>query len=171
MMVMMVLLDPLYPTLILFLLFYFFLFLFLFCALTLRAAPLSYLWTTSCWAAAHTLRAKGGMSKEKEDEGGKTATAIDNQWIKRAIQGQGKDEETVGWSWVCGEGAWKERWQRTERRWRSGGFDVDQLWIWCFVCAAIIPRSARKMRKASWKPLLGSAYLRPNQNKEPVSTV
>lgn len=35
---------------------------------------------------------KGGMSEEKEDEGGKTAMAVDNQWIKRDVQGRGKDE-------------------------------------------------------------------------------
>lgn len=35
------------------------------------------------------------------------------------------------------------------------GFDVDQLWIWCFVCAAITPRSDSKMRKAFWRALLG----------------
>lgn len=29
----------------------------------------------------------------------------------------------------------------------DGGFDVDQLWMWCFVCAAVTPRSGRKMRK------------------------
>lgn len=49
----------------------------------------------------------------------------------------------------------KGPWRRTERRWRSGGFDVDQLWIWCFVCAEVTPRSGRKMRKAFWKPLPG----------------
>lgn len=47
----------------------------------------------------HTESKKKGMSKEKEDDdgwGAKTATAVDNRWIKGAIQGQGKDEETVG---------------------------------------------------------------------------
>lgn len=43
----------------------------------------------------HT-ESKRGMSKEKEDEGGKTATAVDNQWIKAAVQGQGEDAGTVG---------------------------------------------------------------------------
>lgn len=40
---------------------------------------------------------KRGMSKEKEDEGGKTAMTVDNQWIKkrdtRSSKGQGN-------SWV-----------------------------------------------------------------------
>lgn len=43
----------------------------------------------------HT-ESKRGMSKEKEDEGGKTATAVDNQRIKAAVQGQGEDAGTVG---------------------------------------------------------------------------
>lgn len=59
-------------------------------------------------SSPHT-ESKRGMSKAREDEeggrqGGKTATAVDNQWIKRAVQGQGKDEETVGWSRLCGNG-------------------------------------------------------------------
>lgn len=47
----------------------------------------------------HTESKKKGMSKEKEGDdgwGAKTATGVDNRWIKGAIQGQGKDEETVG---------------------------------------------------------------------------
>lgn len=87
--------------------------------------------------------------------GGKTATAVDNQWIKkkrsntRSRKGRG---EQLG---EAVDGVWREWWRRTERRWSSGGFDVDQLWIWCFVCAAVMPRSGRKMRKAFfWKLLL-----------------
>lgn len=44
---------------------------------------------------------------------------------------------------------------------RDGGFDVDQLWMWCFVCAAVTPRSGRKMRKGPfWKPSLGWRFTR-----------
>lgn len=58
--------------------------------LHVQVASLCYLWTTSCWAAAHTLRVKGGWAKRKllkgleERVGGcKTVTAVDNQWIKK----------------------------------------------------------------------------------------
>ena len=90
------------------------------------------------------------MSKEKEDEerGGKTTTAVDNQRIKKSDTRSGKGR---GRGWVCDGG---------EQRDDGGvaGFDVDQLWIWCFVCAAVTPRSGRKMRKGPFgKPSLGLA--------------
>lgn len=54
----------------------------------------------------------------------------------------------------------------------DGGFDVDQLWMWCFVCAAVTPRSGRKMRKGPFF-LEAFAWLalhpRPERNKAPAS--
>lgn len=39
------------------------------------------------------------------------------------------------------------------------------------VLSALRLRSDRKMRKAFWKPCWVDAYLRPEQNNEPVSTI
>ena len=43
----------------------------------------------------------------------------------------------------------------------DGGFDVDQLWMWCFVCAAVTPRSGRKMRKGPFLEAFAWLALHP----------
>lgn len=101
----------------------------------------------------HT-ESKRGMSKEKEDEGGKTATAVDNQWIKAAVQGQGEDAGTVGWR--CAKGAMA-----------GNREEMAALMLISFGCGVL---SARRLRHAQverwekglffWKPSLGWRFTR-----------
>lgn len=54
--------------------------------------------------------------------------------IKAAMLGQGRDKDRAG----ATQG--------------QGLFDVDQLGLWCFVCAQVTPRSAREMRTGYGSP-------------------